>query len=164
MNTSDYYSNAIVKALCYALRSKKNLGESKTRFFAIVKAYRLNPETFSIVYLRSSSPKLSEQAEKEVKHELLHEKDLTKDPRLPIVEYNYSALRDRLREKDIQVPVPTIIERAKRFDCYKHHHYEADVHPQALWFNITEFENYTNFSPTDLHEKAITILRKYLAA
>ena len=38
------------------------IGVSKTRFFALVKAYRLSPETFSIAYLRSSSPKLSEQA------------------------------------------------------------------------------------------------------
>jgi hypothetical protein len=64
------------------------IGVSKTRFFALVKAYRLSPETFSIAYLRTSSPKLSEQAEVEVKQELLREKDLIKDPRLTIDEYN----------------------------------------------------------------------------
>jgi len=80
------------------------IGVNKTRFFALVKAYYLSPETFSIAYLRTGSPKLSEQVEAEVKQELLREKDLIKDPRLPIYEYNYSALRERLRKKDIRVP------------------------------------------------------------
>src|SRR4030065_2512641 len=87
---------------------------SKTRFFALVKAYRRNPETFTIAYLRNNSPKISEQVETEIKQELLRDKDLIEDPDLPIEEYNYSALRDRLRKKDIQVSVPTIIARAKR--------------------------------------------------
>lgn len=95
------------------------LGIGKTRFFALLKSYRQDPQSFSIVYLRTGFPKLSEQAEAEIEQELLREKALIKDPRLPIDEYNYSALRDRLRKKDIQVSVPTIIERAKRFDCYK---------------------------------------------
>ena len=67
----------------------------------------------------------------EVKQELLREKDLIKDPRLPIDEYNYSALRDRLRKKDIRVSVPTIIERAKRFDCYKPRH-KAKIHDREV--------------------------------
>jgi hypothetical protein len=95
------------------------IGVSKTRFFAMAKAYRLNPETFSIAYSRAGSPKLSEQVETEIEQELLRDKDLIDDPRLPIDDYNYSALRDRLRKKEIQVSVPTIIERAKRFDCYR---------------------------------------------
>jgi len=107
------------------------IGVSKTRFFALVKAYRLSPETFSIAYLRTGSPKLSEQAEVEVKQELLRDKDLIKDPRLPIDEYNYTALRDRLRKKDIRVSVPTIIERAKRFDCYKPRH-KAKIHDREV--------------------------------
>ncbi len=107
------------------------VGVSKTRFFALVKAYRLNPETFSIAYLRTSSPKLSEQVEAQVKQELLREKDLIKDPRLPIDEYNYSALHDRLRKMDIRVSVPTIIERAKRIDCYKPRH-KAKVHDREV--------------------------------
>jgi len=107
------------------------IGVSKTRFFTLVKAYRLSPETFSIAYLRTGYPKLSEQVETEIKQELLREKDLIKDPRLPIDEYNYSALRDRLRKKDIRVSVPTIIERAKRFDCYKPRH-KAKIHDREV--------------------------------
>ena len=107
------------------------IGVNKTRFFALIKAYRLNPDTFSIAYLRTGASKLSAQAEAEIERELLRDKDLIKDPRLPIDEYNYSALRDRLRKKDILVSVPTIIERAKRFDCYKPQH-KAKIHDREV--------------------------------
>jgi len=107
------------------------IGVNKTRFFALIKAYRLNPDTFSISYLRTGSSKLSALAEVEIERELLRDKDLIKDPSLPIDEYNYSALRDRLRKKDILVSVPTIIERAKRFDCYKPQH-KAKIHDREV--------------------------------
>jgi len=107
------------------------IGVNKTRFFTLIKAYRLNPDTFSISYLRTGSSKLSALAEAEIERELLRDKDLIKDPRLPIDEYNYSALRDRLRKKDILVSVPTIIERAKRFDCYKPQH-KAKIHDREV--------------------------------
>src|SRR4030042_5195742 len=107
------------------------IGVNKTRFFTLVKTYRLNPEVFSIAYLRNGSPKLSEQVETEIKQELLRDKDMVEDPRLPIYEYNYSALRDRLRKKDIRVSIPTIIERAKRFDCYKPRH-QAKIHDREV--------------------------------
>jgi hypothetical protein len=107
------------------------LGIGKTRFFALLKAYRQDPQTFSIAYLRNSSPKLSEQVEAEIEQELLRDKDLIQDPRLPIDEYNYSALRDRLRKKGIQVSVPTIIERAKRFNCHKPRR-KAKIHDREV--------------------------------
>jgi hypothetical protein len=103
----------------------------KTRFFALLKAYRQNPEEFSITYIRTGSPKLSDQVETEIEQELLREKALIQDPRLPINEYNYSALRDRLRKKGIQVSVPTIIQRAKRLDCHKPRR-KAKVHDREV--------------------------------
>jgi transposase len=107
------------------------IGVGKTRFFALLKAYRQNPEEFSLVYIRSGSPKLSEQAEAEIEQELLREKALIKDPRLPINEDNYSALRDRLCKKGIQVSVPTIIERAKRLSCHKPRR-KAKIHDREV--------------------------------
>lgn len=107
------------------------LGIGKTRFFALLKAYRHNPEDFSITYIRSGSPKLSEQAEAEIEQALLREKALIEDPRLPINEYNYSALRDRLRKKGIQVSVPTIIQRAKRLGCHKPRR-KAKIHDREV--------------------------------
>lgn len=95
------------------------MGVGKTRFFALLKAYRQSPETFSIAYERSSPRRLNAVAEAQITQELESEKQLVEDPRLPITSYNYSALRDRLRKKKIQVSVPTIIQRAKQLDCYK---------------------------------------------
>lgn len=95
------------------------LGVGKTRFFALLKEYRHDPKTFSIEYERSTPRRLSEEAELQIAEELEREKQLVEDPQLPITSYNYTALRDRLQKKKIRVSVPTIIQRAKRLECYK---------------------------------------------
>jgi len=95
------------------------LGIGKTRFFALLKAYRQDPETFSIAYQRTSRARLSPQAESEIQQELLREKALIADEELPIHDYNYSALADRLKKKGIQVSTTTITKRAKALDCYR---------------------------------------------
>jgi hypothetical protein len=132
---TDEQIRLLFKRYCESQMSRNEIeeiiGVNKTRFFALIKAYRLNPDTFSISYLRTGSSKLSALAEAEIERELLRDKDLIKDPHLPIDEYNYSALRDRLRKKDILVSVPTIIERAKRFDCYKPRH-KAKIHDREV--------------------------------
>ena len=94
------------------------LGIGKTRFFALLKAYRQDPYVFSVAYERHTSGRLSTDVESAIKHELLREKGIVEDKRLPISDYNYSALRDRLQSKGIQVSVTTIIDRAKRLECY----------------------------------------------
>jgi len=43
------------------------------------------------------------------------------DPQLPISDYNYAALRDRLKKKGVTVSATTITERAKHLGCYKPH-------------------------------------------
>lgn len=100
---------------------EETLGIGKTRFFALLKEYRRNPKTFSPSYKRATSAKLSAAAEAAIKRELLREKELVEDRRLPISDYNYSALRDRLRKNGINVSVTTIIRRARSMDCYKPH-------------------------------------------
>ena len=95
------------------------LGIGKTRFFTLLKAYRKSSEDFSVAYERRSSGRFSTAVERIIKKELLREKELVEDKRLPISGYNYSALRDRLKKKGIKVSVPTIIARAKKLDCYK---------------------------------------------
>lgn len=91
----------------------------KTRFFAILKKYRQNPEGFSINYQRASLAKLSVQAEAEIEKALLQEKKIVENPDLPISGYNYAAMQDRLKEKGVQVSTTTIIDRAKKLDCHK---------------------------------------------
>lgn len=95
------------------------LGIGKTRFFGLLKEYRRGPEAFSIAYERHTPGKLSTSVEAEIKRELLREKQIVEDKRLPISGYNYSALRDRLEKRGIKVSVTTIIDRAKHLGCHK---------------------------------------------
>jgi len=95
------------------------LGIGKTRFFALLKEYQQDPEAFSVAYERHTPGRLSADVESEIEQELLREKEIVENKDLPISGYNYSALRDRLKKKGIKVSVTTIIDRAKRLDCYK---------------------------------------------
>lgn len=91
----------------------------KTRFFALLKAYRQDPQAFTIAYQRISPGRLSEQVELQIKQELLREKDLVDDKDLPIQDYNYTALADRLKKKGVHVSTTTITRRAKALGCYR---------------------------------------------
>jgi ribosomal protein S17 len=95
------------------------LGIGKTRFFALLKIYRQDQDAFSIAYHRSTQGRLSAETESQIEQELLREKDLIADKDLPIHDYNYSALVDRLKKKGIQVSTTTVIKRAKVLKCYK---------------------------------------------
>jgi hypothetical protein len=94
------------------------LGVSKSRFFALWRDYRSNPEAFSISYQRTSPGRISSEAEAAMARELLREKALIDDPNLPISSYNYSALRDRLKKQGVEVSLNTIIDRAMKLGCH----------------------------------------------
>ena len=111
--------NGYCQGLLGRAKIQEMLGIGKTRFFALLREYRDAPETFSVAYERHTPGRLSVAVEGEIKRELLREKAIVEDKRLPISGYNYSALRDRLKDKGIKVSVTTIIERAKGLDCYK---------------------------------------------
>jgi hypothetical protein len=95
------------------------LGIGKSRFFGLLKAYRQDPEGFTIAYRRSAPARLSPEVEDAIKTALLREKAIVEDPDLPISSYNYAAIRDRLEAKAIKVSATTIIDRAKKLDCHK---------------------------------------------
>ena len=76
------------------------LGIGKTRFFALIKAYRHNTHEFSIHYTRhASTRRISQDVEDSILRELQIEKNLIKDPEIPLRHYNYSYIRDLLKEK-----------------------------------------------------------------
>jgi hypothetical protein len=95
------------------------LGIGKSCFFALLKAYRRDPEGFTIAYRRPTPAKLSSEVEDAIKAALLREKAIVEDPDLPISCYNCTAIRDCLRASGIKVSVTTIIDRAKKLDCHK---------------------------------------------
>ncbi len=127
------------------------LGLGKTRFFALLKDYRADPANFTIQYERSAQSRLSEETEQAIETELKREKELVDDVQLPISSYNYSALRDRLRKKDIQVSVPTIIKRAKQLDCYiphrKHKIHDREVITTAIGALVQHDASLHQWSP-----------------
>lgn len=90
------------------------LGIKRRRFFDLLKLYRDNPADFSISYKRESRKLITNETEEKIKEELLKEKTMVEDKTLPIKWYNYSAVRDTLKENhNITVSLPTIITRAK---------------------------------------------------
>jgi hypothetical protein len=96
------------------------LGINKTRFFALVKAYRDDPDHFSVRYVRKVKTRaIAREIEKNILKELSIEKKLIKNKDVPLRCYNYSYIKDRL-EKDYKqkVSLPTIIDRAKKNDFY----------------------------------------------
>lgn len=111
--------NGYCQGLLGRVEIQEMLDIGKTRFFALLKEYRQAPEAFSVAYKRSATGRLSPAAEAEIERELLREKGIVEDKRLPISGYNYSALRDRLEKNCVKVSVPTIVDRAKRLGCYK---------------------------------------------
>jgi hypothetical protein len=92
-----------------------NIG--KTRFFALLTEYQQSPATFAIAYERGTPAKLSASVESSIQKALLREKELVNDPRLPISDYNYSALRDRLKKTGVTVSATTITYWAKKREC-----------------------------------------------
>lgn len=95
------------------------LGIKERRFFALLNHYRENPHDFAIQYHRTSPPRISEDLEKNMLRELSIEKEIIQNKEVPLICYNYSYIKDRLREKYHQkVSLPTIIDRAKKHGYY----------------------------------------------
>jgi len=99
---------------------QKVLGIGKTRFFSLVKAYREDPLTFSVDYIRKNAThKISLEIEESIMTELAVEKKLIIDPEIPLRSYNYSYIKDRLSSVHGQkVSLSTIISRAKASGYY----------------------------------------------
>lgn len=99
---------------------ENELGIGKSRFFVLLQQYKNNPDTFSVSYHRRTPTRIGITIEQAIAEGLRFDKQLIADPNIPITVYNYSALRDRLRDKQqIIVSLKTIINRAKTLDCYQ---------------------------------------------
>ncbi len=123
------------------------LGIGKTRFFALLKTYRQDPEAFSITYLRSTQGRLSGETENQIQQELLRDKALIDDEELPIHDYNYAALADRLKKQGIQVSTTTVIKRAKALKCYKPKKKGKAHDQEVLTASIGDLIQHDAFSP-----------------
>ena len=145
------------------------LGIKKTRFFALVKRLKDDPENFSISYSRRiPTRKMDPDIEKNIVKELKIEKDLIQNKDIPIKWYNYSYIKDLLEQKYGQkISLPTIIDRAKRNNFYfskperKAHdreiltnypgeliqhdssHHQFAPYADSKWYLITSLDDYS---------------------
>ena len=96
------------------------LGIKKTRFFALVKRFKDDPENFSVSYFRSTPTRvISKAIETNIIKELKIEKDLIEAKDVPIRCYNYSCMKDILEnDYNQKVSLSTIINRAKANGFY----------------------------------------------
>jgi hypothetical protein len=92
------------------------LGLKRSQFFEWAQKYKNHPGSFSIEYRRRrANRQLNESLHAHILQELEKEKTLIDDPSIPIRFYNYSYIRDRLREHCREnVSLPAIIDRAKK--------------------------------------------------
>jgi len=136
------------------------LGICRRRFFALLKQYRTNPEIFSISYCRAGVKQISEDTEQLIQKELLEERSLVENKDMPVRHYNYSAVRDALRDQyAVTVSVPTIIDRAKELGCWQGRPPKKKHDRQVLTNNIGELTQHDS----SCHRWSPWITEKYYA-
>jgi len=111
---------------------ENTLGISKTRFFALLKEFRKEPDSFSIEYQRHTPGRLGSEAEKKIRAELQRDKALVDNKDLPITGYNYAALTDRLKKAGVNVSTTTVIKRAIQQGCYLPKRKKKDRHDREV--------------------------------
>ena len=113
------------------------LGIKRSRFFILLKHYNECPTTFSVQYGRKAKTrKISESIERNILRELQVKKNLIEDKDVPLKHYNYSYIRDLLKEKYHQkVALSTIIDRAKKHDCYVKKRSKKALHDREVLTN-----------------------------
>lgn len=92
----------------------------RSRFFELLSAYRDNPSGFDIGYKREKATrKVSDETDKAILEELEEDKKLIDNKDMPVRYYNYSAIRDNLEKRGLDVSLATVIRRAKVNNFYK---------------------------------------------
>ena len=96
------------------------LGIKKSRFFELVKAYQLSPDTFSVDYKRSIKTRSIAPAIKDnIIKELAIDQAAIRNRDIPLYKYNYSFVQKRLEKQYGQTAaVSTIINHAKAQGFY----------------------------------------------
>jgi len=111
----------------------------RARFFRLLKAYKKDPNGFSIQYRRKKRTRgISEKVETNIIKELSMEKKLIEDKNIPIRYYNYSYIKDQIFKKYKQrVSLPTIIDRAKKNNFYILRQDDRKIHDKEVLTNYT---------------------------
>lgn len=108
-----------------------------TRFFALVKRYRQDPQKFSIQYKRYQPTRSIEPGvERNILKELKVAKGFIDNKDMPIWSYNYSFIKNDLANRYKQrVSLPTIIKRAKEHGFYIERSKKTKIHDREVITN-----------------------------
>jgi hypothetical protein len=113
----------------------EKLLDIKTRqFWKLVTRYRQSPKTFSLKSTRSTpAHRLDRTIEDSILKELQLDQQLISNKDIPLYCYNYSYIKERLlRQYNQKVSVPTIIDRAKKHNCYIKRQRKKTVHDRQV--------------------------------
>ncbi len=110
----------------------------RRRFFKLLGVFRKNPKEFSIVPVHTNKHrKIDALIEKNILKELSLDKQMIKNPEVPLKSYNYSYVKQRLFEKHgEEVSVSTIINRAKEHGFYFKNK-KKKIHDREVLTNYT---------------------------
>lgn len=130
------------------------LGIKRRRFFLLLKKYKNNPQHFAIQYRRTKTSRaISPLLEKNILQELSLEKKIIENKQIPLKSYNYSYIKDRLKNTyQQQVSLPTIINRAKRHGFYlkkpKRNQHDREILTRYVGELIQHDSSYHLWAPT----------------
>jgi hypothetical protein len=131
------------------------LGIKKARLFILLKQYKTDPAKFSIQYSRTKATRAIDPAiEENILKELQIDKQAIDNKSVPLNYYNYSYVKDRLKEIYHQkVSLPTIINRAKKNDFYIQRKEHKKTHDKEVLTNyigelIQHDASYHLFAPS----------------
>ncbi len=100
--------------------AENRLGIHDSQFYAWLAKYRKNPKEFDVAYGRkTSNRKLPQNVIARIRRELETDKSYINNPNIPILFYNYSAIRDAVEEQTgYNLTAQTIINYAKAWGYY----------------------------------------------
>ena len=121
--TSDQVKGLLLKYINGEVERKhlqEILGVKKAMFFRVLKAYRNNPEGFSVDYKRSSQTRsIDPEIKNNIVKELAIDKKAIQNKDIPLYRYNYSYVQKRLAQTYGQTAaLSTIIQHAKASGYY----------------------------------------------
>jgi hypothetical protein len=146
------YLNKEIKAK----QARNYLELSKSRFYEILKQFKIEKESHSIEYKRTqSSNKITTSVEWHIIDELKIEKEkIIDNPNTPTNYYNYSYIKGLIKDKYWEsVSLPTIVKKAKENWFYKEKkksnkiHHDREVITNYPWELIQHDSSHHLFAP-----------------
>ncbi|HEV2402665.1 MAG TPA: hypothetical protein VGS08_00505 [Candidatus Saccharimonadales bacterium] len=120
------------------------LGVKQSRFYGLLKAYKAHPSKFTVSYGRDyANHKKDRTITAAIRKELELEKSFIDNPAMPIMFYNYSAIRDAVVDSTgSSLTAQTVINYAKQWGFYLERPKNKSLHTRQVltglrWYVVT---------------------------